>query len=258
MEKTEIKPGFTYYVFAVFVVLALAAVSLIPAAMAYNVRTFTGDHIPEWLAQAISITILLAPTIAILATGFTRVFAVTDAEHAQALTLAAVLEGIACGCEICAALIGGDEWYSRLGRIVFLAGATGAVFAALVLTLSRNGLYKLTIAKNEMRLLWHKEFSQLMQEEMRTDTARLEMRRAILFNIQDATERQAGRQLYARETFGLVEDDEDEYPLSNSQPRVVYVPSNDVPIPANGNGNHNGNGSKPRGRKGESGGNFTT
>lgn len=242
MEKSEIKAGFGYYVFAVFVVLALAAVSLIPAAMAYNVRTFSGDHIAAWLAEAISITILIAPSVAILATGLTRVFAVTDGEHAKALTLAAVLEGAACGCEIVSALIGGNEWLARLGRMAFLAGATGCVFAALVLTLSRNGLYKLTIAKNEMRLLWHREYRQLMQEEMRTDAARLEMRRAITLNIQDATERQAGRQLYARTPFQ--EDlDMDDYPLSNAPPRVEYVPTPEQ-LPVSANGNHNINGKK--------------
>lgn len=77
-EQAEIKAGFGYNVFATFIVFALAAVSLIPAAMAYNVRTFTGEQIPGWLSQAISITILIAPTLAILATGLTPVYAVTE------------------------------------------------------------------------------------------------------------------------------------------------------------------------------------
>lgn len=196
-NQTEIKPNFTYYLFACAIVLALAGVSLIPAAMAYNTRALTATHLPEWLVEAVSIVILFAPTAAILATGLTRVFAVTDADHAHAITIAAVLEGLACACEISAAMLTGDDWLTHVGRLLFLAGATGSVFAALVLTLSRNGLYKLTIAKNEARLLWHKEFANLLKEEMRTDAARAEMRRAIILNIQDATERQAGRQLYA-------------------------------------------------------------
>lgn len=82
-EQVEIKAGFGYYVFATFIVFALAAVSLIPAAMAYNVRTFTGEHISEWLSQAISSTILIAPTLAILAIGLTPVYAVTELTRAK-------------------------------------------------------------------------------------------------------------------------------------------------------------------------------
>ena len=74
--KENTKPGFTYYLFAVCVVLALSGVAMIPAAMAYNVRTFTGAGLPDWLSQSVSITILLAPGIAVLVTGLTRVFAV--------------------------------------------------------------------------------------------------------------------------------------------------------------------------------------
>ncbi len=217
-NQAEVKPNFAYYIFACAIVLALAAVSLIPAAMAYNTRILAGTNLPAWLIEAVSIVILFAPTAAILATGFTRVFAVTDAIHAQALTYAAVLEGIACGCEICASLIAPDDWLGRVGRMIFLAGATGSVFAALVLTLSRNGFYKLTIAKNEARLLWHQEFSTLLKQEMRTDDARAEMRRAIILNIQDATEKQAGRQLYRHGTFT---------PSEGLPARVLHVETED-------------------------------
>lgn len=209
MKETKLKPGFGYHFLAVCVVLALSGVAMIPAAMAYGARTFSGAGLPAWLSELVSIVILLAPGIAVLVTGLTRVFGVTDTEHANALTLAATLEGLACGAEIIAALIGGgDDWLSRLGRILALAAATGFVFAALVITLSKNGIYKLTILEREQKLMWQQTFSQLLQAELETDSSHQEMRRAAQLLIRDETERQAGRRLYTRgETDGTGQGD---------------------------------------------------
>lgn len=75
--------------------------------------------------------------------------------------------------------------------------------------------------------------------------------------LQEGTRRRVSK--VVREALGLPvligqDEDEldDEMPLSNAAPRVVYVPASEhVPVSANGNGN------KPRGRKDSSGENFT-
>lgn len=199
--SASLKTPLRYYALNVLTTLALAAIALIPASMAYNIRAFQALSLPAWLVEFVAFVILFAPSVAILVTGLVRTFAVSDSEHAQAMTQATVLEGLACLFEIIAALIAGDDWLAHLGRIVFLGGAVGCVFAALALTLTQNGYYKLLIARNERSLLWHTQYSKLLKEEMQTDEVRNEMRAAIKHNIRDAAETEAGRQLYERTPF---------------------------------------------------------
>lgn len=190
-----------YYALNALTTIALAAVAIIPASMAYNIRAFQATNLPQWIVELVSYVILCAPSGAIIVTGLVRTFAVSDSAHADAMKTATILEGLACLFEIVAALIAGDDWIAHLGRIFFLGGAIGCVFTALALTLTQNGYYKLLVAQNERGLLWHTEYSKAFREEMQTDEVRNELRRAIRQNIRDETEKQAGRQLYERTPF---------------------------------------------------------
>ena len=202
MEEEKQKTGFGYYVFNTLIVLAATFVALIPASMAYNVRVFSGSGLPHWMQQAVSMAILVAPPFAVLVTGLVRVYAVTDKKHADALTIAAILEGLACGAETIAALIPAGEWYMIVARMLFLGGAVALVFAALVITLVKNGLYQLAVMEHERALNFEREFARLFNEEMQTDTARAEMQRAVVEQIHKGVERAAGRRIYAHPSTG--------------------------------------------------------
>lgn len=218
MEK--LKAPKMYYVWNVALTLALAALALIPAAMAYNVRTFSGDHIPDWLAQAVSITILVAPSIAVFVIGMTRTFAVSDTAHAEAMKHAIILEAVACLFEIVAALITSGEWIAVGARITFLAGATLCSFAAIGLALVSNGYYRMIIADNQQALaqaeqqrelakieaaseLAHRQaIAQAELELMQSDEMRREIQEGFRQKVRLDIERDAGRRLYTRPVMG--------------------------------------------------------
>ena len=203
-----------FYVFGGLTVLALVAVSVIPSTMVYRLRLFDAVGLPDWMAEVLRAIIITATPLAVLSTGAVRVFAVSDTKHAEALTIAAVLEIISFVAEIVAALVNGHDIFALVGQGLFLSISVIAVSAALVLTISASGFYKLAVAHNEQSLAFDREYNKLWKEQMQTPQIRGVMIAAITEQIKAKSEDQAGRDLFEKDKTGV------------------------VPIGSNGNGQH--------------------
>jgi hypothetical protein len=204
MEQPKASIPMKFYVFGVMAVLALTAVSFIPSTMVYRLRLFDAVGLPEWMAEVLRSIIIFATPVAVLSTGMVRVFAVSDTKHAHALTIAAVLEILSFAFEILAALVNGTDIFALIGQGFFLVVAIICVSAALVITISESGFYKMVVAHNEQALSFDVAYNQLFQNQMQTPEIKDAMRRAIVEQIKTKSEQQAGRQLFEQHRTGLV------------------------------------------------------
>jgi hypothetical protein len=193
-----------FYVFGTLTVLALVAVSVIPSTMVYRLRLFDAVGLPEWMAEVLRSIIIIATPVAVLATGLVRVYAVSDSTHAEKLMHAAVLEIVAFVCEILAALVNGNDIFALVGQGLFLSVAIMAVSAALVITNSASGFYRLVVAHNEQSLSYAHEYNKLYKEQMQTPEIKAAMKAAITEQIKTKSEEQAGRPLWEQSRTGLV------------------------------------------------------
>lgn len=184
-----------YYVFSFFVVLALALVAFIPSSMVYRLRIFDAIGLPVWMAETVRVIILAATPVAVLSTGFMRIFAVSDKDHAFAMAWAAALEGIGCVLEIVAALVNGTDFWALVAQAVTLGGSIACVFGALVLTLTKNGFYHLNVADNQRLLDFNKKFNKLLNDALDSPEAKATMQQGVNIIIKSQTEQMAGTAL---------------------------------------------------------------
>ena len=129
-NANENKTPMTYYIFATLVVTALTIVAVIPASMVFRLRIFDAFGLPEWIAEVVRFLILIATPTAVLVTGLVRVYAVSDTNHAKAMGIAAICEGLACVFEIVAALINDTDIFALIGQAIMMGGAIALVFGA--------------------------------------------------------------------------------------------------------------------------------